>query len=128
MGILDSLESSGILGKLGAAVLPAVLGEVLGSGGQGGLNAIVARLQQAGLGDIAKSWVGTPWGTDDLQVWESYATLLPSSNSMVRALPLSPACRRTALRVVMTSAPNRSDCLRADVVSSAPETPVGKPR
>ena len=59
MGILDSLESSGILGQLGAAVLPAVLGEVLGSGGQGGLNAIVAKLQQAGLGDIAKSWVGT---------------------------------------------------------------------
>lgn len=59
MGILDSLESSGILGQLGAAVLPAVLGEVMGSGGQGGLNAIVAKLQQAGLGDIAKSWVGT---------------------------------------------------------------------
>jgi uncharacterized protein YidB (DUF937 family) len=59
MGILDSLESSGILGQLGAAVLPAVLGEVMGSGGQGGLNAIVAKLQQAGLGDIAKSWIGT---------------------------------------------------------------------
>lgn len=59
MGILDSLESSGILGQLGAAVLPAVLGEVMGSGGQGGLNAIVAKLQQSGLGDITKSWVGT---------------------------------------------------------------------
>ena len=59
MGILDSLESSGILGQLDAAVLPAVLGEVMGSGGQGGLNAIVAKLQQGGLGDIAKSWVGT---------------------------------------------------------------------
>jgi uncharacterized protein YidB (DUF937 family) len=59
MGILDSLESSGILGQLGAAVLPAVLGEVLGSGGQGGLNAVIAKLQQGGLGDIAKSWVGT---------------------------------------------------------------------
>jgi uncharacterized protein YidB (DUF937 family) len=59
MGILDSLESSGILGQLGAAVLPAVLGEVMGSGGQGGLNAIVAKLQQGGLGDLAKSWVGT---------------------------------------------------------------------
>jgi uncharacterized protein YidB (DUF937 family) len=59
MGILDSLENSGILGQLGAAVLPAVLGEVMGSGGQGGLNAIIAKLQQGGLGDIAKSWVGT---------------------------------------------------------------------
>src|SRR3984893_17246643 len=59
MGILDSLESSGILGQLGAAVLPAVLGEVMGSGGQGGPHAIVAKLQESGLGDIARSGVGT---------------------------------------------------------------------
>jgi uncharacterized protein YidB (DUF937 family) len=64
MGILDSLENSGILGQLGAAVLPAVLGEVLGtgsqSGGQGGtLSSIVAKLQQAGFGDQVKSWIGT---------------------------------------------------------------------
>src|SRR5580658_11163462 len=63
MGILDSLENSpalkGALGQLGAAVLPAVLGEVMGSGNQGGLSAIVAKLQQAGLGDQVKSWIGT---------------------------------------------------------------------
>ncbi len=53
-------------------------------------------------------------------------TVLPSSNSIVRAVPLSLACSLTALRVVMTSAPNRSACRRADVVSSAPETPVGE--
>jgi uncharacterized protein YidB (DUF937 family) len=58
MGILDSLESSGILGQLGAAVLPAVLGEVLGTGNQGGLNAIIAKLQQAGLGNQVSSWLG----------------------------------------------------------------------
>ncbi len=62
MGILDSLENSpafkGALGQLEAAVLPAVLNEVLGSGGQGGLNAIVAKLQQAGLGDEVRSWLG----------------------------------------------------------------------
>jgi uncharacterized protein YidB (DUF937 family) len=62
MGILDSLEDSpafrGMLGQLGAAVLPAVLGEVMGNGGQGGLNAVVAKLQQAGLGDQVKSWLG----------------------------------------------------------------------
>jgi len=58
MGILDSLESSGILGQLGAAVLPAVLGEVLGTGNQGRLNAIVAKLQQAGLGNQVSSWLG----------------------------------------------------------------------
>ena len=63
MGILDSLENSGVLkgvlGQLGAAVIPAVLSEVLGNGSQGGLSAIVAKLQQAGLGDQVKSWIGT---------------------------------------------------------------------
>jgi uncharacterized protein YidB (DUF937 family) len=59
MGILDSLENSpafkGALGQLEAAVVPVVLSEVLGNGG---LNAIVAKLQQAGFGDQVKSWIG----------------------------------------------------------------------
>lgn len=63
MGILDSLENSpelkGMLGQLGAAVLPVVLGEVMGNGGQGGLSAIVAKLEQAGLGEQVKSWIGS---------------------------------------------------------------------
>jgi uncharacterized protein YidB (DUF937 family) len=63
MGIFDSLENSpalkGVLGQLGAAVLPVVLGEIMGAGNQGGLNAIVAKLQQAGLADQVKSWIGT---------------------------------------------------------------------
>ena len=63
MGFLDSLENSpalkGALGQLGAAVLPVVLGEVMGTGSTGGLNAIVAKMQQAGLGDQVKSWIGT---------------------------------------------------------------------
>jgi len=62
MGILDSLENSpalkGVLGQLEAAVLPVVLSEVLGNGGQGGLSSIVAKLQQAGFGDQVKSWIG----------------------------------------------------------------------
>ena len=62
MGILDSLENSGVLkgvlGQLEASGIPAVLGAVLGNGGQGGLSAIVAKLQQAGLGDQVKSWIG----------------------------------------------------------------------
>src|SRR6202161_2071033 len=62
MGILDSLENSdafkGALGQLEGAVLPAVLGDVWGNGSQGGLTAIVAKLQQAGLGDQVKSWIG----------------------------------------------------------------------
>jgi uncharacterized protein YidB (DUF937 family) len=62
MGILDSLENSpairGALGQLEAAVLPVVLSEVLGKDGQGGLSAIVARLEQAGFGAQVKSWIG----------------------------------------------------------------------
>src|SRR5271166_471048 len=62
MGILDSLENSpafrSALSQIGAAVLPVVLSEVLGNGSQGGLSAIVAKLQQAGLGDQVKSWIG----------------------------------------------------------------------
>jgi uncharacterized protein YidB (DUF937 family) len=62
MGILDSLEDSpafkAALGQLGT-LLPVVLSEVMGNGGQGGLSAIVAKLQQAGFGDQVKSWIGT---------------------------------------------------------------------
>ena len=62
MGILDSLENNpafrSALGQLGAAVLPSVLSEVLGSNGQGGLNAIVAKLEQSGFGAQVKSWLG----------------------------------------------------------------------
>jgi len=63
MGIFDSLENSpalkSVLGQLGAAVLPVVLGEIMGTGNQGGLNAIVAKLRQAGLTEQVKSWIGT---------------------------------------------------------------------
>ena len=61
MGILDVLKgalSSSQAGAIEAAILPVVLSEVLGKGDQGGLSAIVAKLQQAGLGDQVKSWIG----------------------------------------------------------------------
>src|SRR5271167_4450059 len=62
MGILDSLENSpafkGVLGQLETAIVPVVLSQVLGNGSQGGLSAIVAKLEQAGLGDQVKSWIG----------------------------------------------------------------------
>jgi len=63
MGILDSLENSpafrSALGQIGAAVLPVVMSEIMGTGSQGGLSAIVAKLEQAGFGDQVKSWIGT---------------------------------------------------------------------
>lgn len=62
MGILDSLENSpafkSALGQLGAAVLPVVMSEVMGTGGQGGLSAVVAKLEQAGFGQQVRSWIG----------------------------------------------------------------------
>lgn len=63
MGILDELSNSpafkGALGQLEAAVVPVVLSEVLGNGSQGGgLSAIVAKLQQSGLGPQVSSWLG----------------------------------------------------------------------
>jgi len=62
MGILDSLGNSpelrGVLGQLGSAVLPVVLNEFFGSGSQGGLSAVVAKLEQAGFGNQIKSWLG----------------------------------------------------------------------
>jgi uncharacterized protein YidB (DUF937 family) len=62
MGILDELSDSpafkGVLGQLGAAVLPVVLNEVLGGGSQGGLSTIIAKLQQSGFGAQVSSWLG----------------------------------------------------------------------
>ena len=61
MGILDMLTSvmaARAAKELDPAVIPAILGEVLGSDGAGGLSAIVTKLQQAGLGDQVKSWIG----------------------------------------------------------------------
>lgn len=78
MGILDSLsnmlsspEAKNIEGQLESTVVPVVLNQVLGQGNQGGLSAIVAKLQQAGLGDQVKSWLGNgqniPITADELQ-------------------------------------------------------------
>lgn len=78
MGILDVLSNlfsspaaKGIEGQLESTVIPVVLSEVLGQGNQGGLSAIVAKLQQAGLGDQVKSWIGNgqniPITADQLQ-------------------------------------------------------------
>ena len=62
MGILDMLTSimaSRTAGEVETEVIPVILKEVLGDGSQGGLSAIVAKLQQAGFGDQVKSWIGT---------------------------------------------------------------------
>jgi uncharacterized protein YidB (DUF937 family) len=66
MGLLDS-----VIGAMGSASRgggqPDLLGAVIGmlgqgggqGGGLGGLAGLVTRMQQGGLGDVARSWVGT---------------------------------------------------------------------
>jgi len=90
MGILDSLENSpalrSVLSQLGAAVLPAVLGEVMGTGSQGGLNAIVAKLEQAGFGEQVKSWIGTG---QNLPITADQVRQVLGSDVLAHQLPLS---------------------------------------
>jgi uncharacterized protein YidB (DUF937 family) len=75
MGLFDSLTNSdafkNVLGQIETGAMPAILGQVFGQGGQGGLSTIVAKLEQAGFGDQIKSWIGNgqnmPISADQLQ-------------------------------------------------------------
>jgi len=59
MGLKDML--SGLFGgkKTGNSLLDAVLPMLAGGGALGGLGGLVSKLTNGGLGDQAKSWVGT---------------------------------------------------------------------
>ena len=80
MGLLDSVlgavtggqqqggAAAGGLGGLGGLIgmvasnpqmLQAITGMLSNDGAQGGLGGLMAKFQQAGLGDAAKSWVGS---------------------------------------------------------------------
>ena len=115
MGILDLLESSGILGQLGAAVLPVVLGEVMGTGTQGGtLNAIVAKLQQAGLGDQVKSWIGTgqnlPISADQLKQVLGSDVVRQLAAKYNIPMTRSPRCWRISCRSLWTRRVRTANC------------------
>src|SRR5262249_6607174 len=62
MGILDSVFAASavkeVIGQVEAAAVPIVLHEVLGNDSQGGINTILDKLRQAGLGNIVDSWLG----------------------------------------------------------------------
>ncbi len=69
MGILDSVLGSLLGGSQGGAASPMgnILSSVLGGGAQGGagnagmaggLGGLLSQFQQAGLGNIAQSWIG----------------------------------------------------------------------
>ena len=59
MGGLGSI--GGLLGMVASnpQMLQAITGMLSNDGGQGGLGGLIAKFQQAGLGDAAKSWVGS---------------------------------------------------------------------
>ena len=119
MGILDSLENSpafkGALGQLEAAVVPVVLSEVLGNGSQGGLNAIVAKLQQAGFGDQVKSWIGNgqnlPITAEQLQqVLGSERQAAGAGAVQYSGRPASPKCWRSSFLWLWISASPTASC------------------
>jgi len=62
MGFFDEVIASSafkqVVGQVEAAAVPIVLNEVLGNNNQGGINTILQKLQQAGLGNTVNSWLG----------------------------------------------------------------------
>jgi len=60
MGLLDNLGGSlgGVLGQVTAAAAPGLISAVLAKTNLGDLQGVVNQLQQGGLGDQVKSWLG----------------------------------------------------------------------
>jgi uncharacterized protein YidB (DUF937 family) len=73
MGLMDNLGGSlsGVLGQVTAAAAPALISAVLAKTNLGDLQGIVNQLQQGGLGDQVKSWLGNganmPIGPEQLK-------------------------------------------------------------
>jgi len=60
MGLFDNIGGTlkGVLGEVEAEAAPALISAVLAKTDLGGLNGIVAQLQQGGLGTQVQSWLG----------------------------------------------------------------------
>ena len=60
MGLLDQLGGSlkGAISSVAAAEAPALISAALAKTNMGNLQGLVAQLQQGGLGDQVKSWLG----------------------------------------------------------------------
>ena len=60
MGLLDNLGGSlgGILGQVTSAAAPGLISAVLAKTNLGDLQGLVNQLQQGGVGDQVKSWLG----------------------------------------------------------------------
>ena len=60
MGLLDDLGGlKGMLGQISGAATPALISAVLAKTDLGGLQGIVAKLQQGGLSDQVQSWLSS---------------------------------------------------------------------
>ena len=61
MGGQNQNQQQGGLGGMGSlgALLPVVVGMLANDGKLGGLGGLLERFSRAGMGDVAKSWVGT---------------------------------------------------------------------
>jgi uncharacterized protein YidB (DUF937 family) len=61
MGLLDQLSGSfkDVLGSAAAAEAPALISAALAKTNFGNMQSLVAQLQQGGLGDQVKSWLGS---------------------------------------------------------------------
>jgi uncharacterized protein YidB (DUF937 family) len=61
MGLLDNIGGAlgGMLGQVTAAAAPRLIAAVLAKTNLGDLQEIVNQLQQGGLGDQVKSWLGS---------------------------------------------------------------------
>lgn len=65
MGLFDQIISGALRGAMGqgggeteAALLPGLLGQLLGQTNLGGIGGLLAQLQQGGLGNEVASWLG----------------------------------------------------------------------
>jgi uncharacterized protein YidB (DUF937 family) len=104
-GLLGDVLRDALGGQQGgnAAALQAVLKNVLagGQGQSGGLGALIARFEQAGLGDKAQSWVsnapnqpvspdevGKVFSAQELQTWAQQAGTTPDKMKAVLAQAL----------------------------------------
>ena len=73
MGLFDNLGGSlgGVLGQVTASAAPGLIAAVLAKTNLGNLQGIVNQLQQGGLGDQVKSWLGNgsnlPVGAEQLK-------------------------------------------------------------
>ena len=60
MGLFDNMKGSlgGMIGQVAAAAAPALISAALAKTNLGNLQGLVNQLQQGGMGDQVKSWLG----------------------------------------------------------------------